>query len=646
MLALINSCLVKKVHPWKQRHQAVVVLLVMSHIKNIVLRIQSPEGTRRINIGSDDKLCGLYEKVRDAFSLSSFAFSLCRSRNLKEELPSTKSKTVISSGLKHGDMLFLIPHEGADLWHANNQVDVPISTPGTSSSSTSDSTPSGETNGLRETPNPTSLPPIAEDEVDQILSGVEGKLHRKRDEKLCHHGTNACCVHCSPIEPYDEAYLREQNIKHLSFHSYLRKLRGGADRGKFIALEDTSCRIKPGCKDHPPWPKGICSKCQPSAITLNRQVYRHVDNVMFENAEIVERFLDYWRTSGHQRLGYLYGKYEVHGDVPLGIRATVAAIYEPPQETSRERITLLPDEKEALVDEIAHDLGLKKVGWIFTDLIAEDMQKGTVKHIRNIDTHFLSAQECITAGYFQNLHPNPCKFSPSGYFGSKFTTVCVTGDSRNQVHMEGYAVSAQCMSLVRDQCLIPTKDLPQLGYIKESSDKQYVPDVYYKEKDNYGNEVSKLARPLPVEYLLVDVPVSTPLSPLYTFRSDPTKTPFPVENRLLDKHIQDFSAFSTYMRQFSSDQFLLAVSDFHVLLYIATMEMLPMRDHLKPLIKAIRERDQNAAAEWAHSDQWATVSALIAAHHGNQPQQEWTCPHCTFLNLPHLSACDMCSLPR
>lgn len=54
------------------------------------------------------------------------------------------------------------------------------------------------------------------------------------------------------------------------------------------------------------------------------------------------------------------------------------------------------------------------------------------------------------------------------------------GDSKNQVHMEGYAVSGQCMSLVRDQCLVPTKDSPQLGYVMESSDKQYVPDVYYK----------------------------------------------------------------------------------------------------------------------------------------------------------------------
>lgn len=54
------------------------------------------------------------------------------------------------------------------------------------------------------------------------------------------------------------------------------------------------------------------------------------------------------------------------------------------------------------------------------------------------------------------------------------------GDSKNQVHMEGYQVSNQCMALVRDGCLVPTKDAPELGSIRESSDKQYVPDVYYK----------------------------------------------------------------------------------------------------------------------------------------------------------------------
>lgn len=49
--------------------------------------------------------------------------------------------------------------------------------------------------------------------------------------------------------------------------------------------------------------------------------------------------------------------------------------------------------------------------------------------------------------------------------------------------MEGYAVSAQCMALVRDNCLVPTKDAPELGYIRESTDKQFVPDVYYKVSD-------------------------------------------------------------------------------------------------------------------------------------------------------------------
>lgn len=46
--------------------------------------------------------------------------------------------------------------------------------------------------------------------------------------------------------------------------------------------------------------------------------------------------------------------------------------------------------------------------------------------------------------------------------------------------MEGYAVSGQCMALVRDNCLVPTKDAPELGYVRESTDKQYVPDVFYK----------------------------------------------------------------------------------------------------------------------------------------------------------------------
>jgi len=48
------------------------------------------------------------------------------------------------------------------------------------------------------------------------------------------------------------------------------------------------------------------------------------------------------------------------------------------QESTRDSITLLPDVKEHVVQELAQQLGLYRVGWIFTDLVADDVKKGTV----------------------------------------------------------------------------------------------------------------------------------------------------------------------------------------------------------------------------------------------------------------------------
>lgn len=48
------------------------------------------------------------------------------------------------------------------------------------------------------------------------------------------------------------------------------------------------------------------------------------------------------------------------------------------QESTKDTIRLLPDEKEALVEELGRMLNLKRIGWIFTDLIADDVKKGTV----------------------------------------------------------------------------------------------------------------------------------------------------------------------------------------------------------------------------------------------------------------------------
>ncbi|XP_030035651.1 nuclear protein localization protein 4 homolog [Manduca sexta] len=620
----------------------------MSGSKKMTVRVQSPEGTARVDMLDSDVTAQLFERIYEALGLSSFAFTLHKDRQRKEEIPSSKSQRLRDYGLQHGDMLYLNPINGAVLFdqpstsaEANKPFGEPAKPEAGPSSSQDKAIPA---TGQRSAT-------CVEDDIDLELYKTSGSIQRQRDEKLCRHNSKGCCVHCSPLEPWDEGYLKEHNIKHMSFHAYLRKITSK----NFISLDELSCKIKPGCTEHPPWPRGICSACQPGAVTLNRQPYRHVDNVLFDHPALVERFLAYWRATGHQRIGFLYGYYERHPDVPLGIRARVCAIYEPPQTSSRDTIALQHDARAPLLDELARRLGLQPVGWLFTDLLPRDLQGGTVQHIRGVDTHFLTAQECIMAGNYQNEHPNACRHASSGYFGSKFVTVCVTGDSEHRVHLEGYQVSGQCQALVRDNVLLPTRDAPELGYIRDSSPTQYVPDVYYKERDVYGNEVGVSAKRVPVAYLLVDVPcgvAAASAAPLFSPRAA-----FPPANRPLQHHLQTLKALHTHLQ--ASESFLEAVSDLHVLFYLATNEALPLSlDTLQPLLAAVIARDAAAADAWRSDPSAATLDHLMSASADHEPESAaglggaggagavWTCQMCTFHNHNQRDACEMCAMPR
>ena len=52
--------------------------------------------------------------------------------------------------------------------------------------------------------------------------------------------------------------------------------------------------------------------------------------------------------------------------------------------------------------------------------------------------------------------------------------------------------------------------------------------------------MTKIARPLPVEFLLIDIPLAFPKEPIYRFKDHlpNVKTQFPVENRSLIGEIQ------------------------------------------------------------------------------------------------------------
>lgn len=86
-----------------------------------------------------------------------------------------------------------------------------------------------------------------------------------------------------------------------------------------------------------------------------------VDHVEFEDPKIVDNFISFWRQTGLQRFGYLYGRYVPYPEVPLGIKAVVSAIYEPPQKPAIDGVELENDPHESSVAHVASALGLRQV---------------------------------------------------------------------------------------------------------------------------------------------------------------------------------------------------------------------------------------------------------------------------------------------
>lgn len=74
--------------------------------------MQSPEGTKRIEISPTESTQCLYDAVREAFALPGYWFSLYKERGRKQEVPSSKSQPIGASGFGHGDLIYMMPNNG------------------------------------------------------------------------------------------------------------------------------------------------------------------------------------------------------------------------------------------------------------------------------------------------------------------------------------------------------------------------------------------------------------------------------------------------------------------------------------------------------------------------------------------------------
>ncbi|KAG0341916.1 nuclear protein localization protein 4 [Podila horticola] len=597
-----------------------------------LVRVRSKEGTHRIEVNPTDDIVVLRNKIAAELKItdpSTITVSDQPSAGARP-MDSLSGKTLVELGVKHGDLLYIGFAAAA------------VEQPATSSST------------------------VVQDAVDDYLDTQNGLIKRDKDAKFCKHAANGMCDYCMPLEPYDPAYLEEHKIKSMSFHAYLRKLgahekKQGTNYTTLPSLEEPSYKVKPNCSSgHPPWPASICTKCQPSAITLQRQTFRVVDHVEFSTAAIIDNFIGYWRSTGLQRFGYMYGRYEPYPEVPLGIKAVVEAIYEPPQEGDSEGLKLdSPIEGEKRADEMAAACGLQRVGMIYTDLTDDGSGKGTVLCKRHIDSYFFSSQECHFAAVMQQKYPNATKYSSTGTFGSKFVTCVIGGNEEGNIDVSSYQVSNTCVGMVDADIVEPSVE-PGIMRVKEPSSERYIPDVFFKYKNEYNVTVQKSAKPsFPVEYLLVNVTHGFPLksSPLFTSSKE-----FLIENRMGGGFMQDAGALYRYLQ---SGKIVDLASDFHFLLFTRSMSILNDNEEMTLLVRlALLHKEEDAAA-LEQSPGWQTLLTVLKESAGSSSSSggqggssggggsrsasaaaaPWTCRHCTFLNTHGDENCEMCGLP-
>jgi nuclear protein localization family protein 4 len=610
----------------------------------MLVRIRSTEGQSRLDIDENDDVEVLENKIYETLSNKNVDMTMSLDPGKRNVL--IKGNLIKDYDISEGQIIHvsLVKREGS-----GEKLKQP------EQSSQSQVTASSSSVEVEKAPTVELM------EIDKILEKEDGLIKRGRSQ-FCRHEGKGMCEYCMPLEPYDQNYLNEHKIKHLSFHSYIRKLiaenkaTSKNNRGYLPPLEDQDFKIKPNCSGHLPYPKGICSKCQPSAVTLQSQTFRMVDHVEFDSSKLIDNFLQFWRNTGCQRFGYLFGKYMPYSEIPLGVKAVVSAIYEPPQECAIDGIQLeLPDNKMDQVLSVAKSLGLEIVGMIYTDLFDNGKNEQKVLCKRHADSYFLSSAECIFSAEAQLEHPTPCKYSKTGYFGSRFITCVVSGNEDEDVAISAYQVSNTCMAMVRDN-IVDACIEPSLMLVRETSNEQYIPDVFYKYKNKYDILVQESAKPsFPTEYLLVTLTYGFPQDPNPLFKSSKT---FPIENRIGETS-EDLSDLKKQLDNLSLDD---ALSDFHALLRIKDSDILS-EDDFNLVCKVALDHKESDVQELTYSPSWRTLMTILNSSDimdttsfgggassstsqapGGEP---WQCQLCTFINTnSSLDTCAVCGTPR
>ncbi|CAL5427911.1 unnamed protein product [Camellia sinensis] len=258
-------------------------------------------------------------------------------------------------------------------------------------------------------------------------------------------------------------------------------------------------------------------------MRVTRQENPHCELVSFDRdaANAFQNYVNESLAFAVKRGGVMYGTVSSEGKVEVDF------IYEPPQQGTEENLIILRDpDEEKLVEAIAMGLGMRKVGFIFTQTISQNKKDYTLSN-----AEILQAAEMHGEGDLKEWVTAVVKLE-------------VNEDGGADVHFEAFQMSDMCIRLFKEGWFdteIGEDDDPKLSKMKKEV---VVGGKDTKEVDN--------------DFFLVVVKIFDHQGPL--------SSTFPIENR---NTAVTMKALKNHLDRTRSLPFVKRISDFHLLLLLA-----------------------------------------------------------------------------